>query len=76
MSNDEKILALKKRIKKTLEFEIPDRIGVADDFAENVIRKWKEDGSIPREVKPEEPSPLERRLRNARPDVPRGDTDP
>ena len=44
----------RERIKKILNFEIPDRIGIFDDFADSAIQKWRGDGNLPGDVAPQE----------------------
>jgi len=44
----------KDRIKKILEFKLPDRIGIFDDFADNVIQRWKDSGKLPKEIIPQD----------------------
>jgi uroporphyrinogen decarboxylase len=44
----------RERIKKTLEFKMPDRIGIFDDFADSAVKKWRNDGSFPEEALPQE----------------------
>lgn len=50
------------RIKKTLNFETPDRIGIADDFTESTIKNWADSGKFPKGVKPEEYFDFDMRL--------------
>ena len=42
------------RIKKILDLKEPDRVGISDDFADNVIQKWRNDGSLPGKMTPQE----------------------
>ena len=51
-----------ERIKITLEMKTPDRIGISDDFDDNVIRRWKDEGKLPEEAMPEEYFDFDMRL--------------
>ncbi len=44
----------RERIQKTLDFELPDRIGIADDFTALTIKNWTDAGKLPKAVKVEE----------------------
>lgn len=44
----------KERIKKTLEFKIPDKVGIFDDFTDDVIERWRSEGKLPRDVAAQE----------------------
>jgi len=35
------------RIKKTLEFETPDRVGLLDDITDNAVERWKKEKGMP-----------------------------
>ncbi|MFH0840254.1 MAG: uroporphyrinogen decarboxylase family protein [Candidatus Omnitrophota bacterium] len=41
-------------MKKTLSFEVPDTLGIADDFTEATIKKWRDRGKLPKDAKAEE----------------------
>ena len=43
-----------ERIKKILNFTIPDRIGIVDDFVDITIQKWRDEGSLSKDVSPRE----------------------
>lgn len=42
------------RIKRTFDFQLPDRVGICDDFTDSAIKDWKSSGNIPKDAKPEE----------------------
>lgn len=44
----------RERIKKILEFKTPDRVGISDDFTESAIQRWKNEGSLPKDISPQE----------------------
>lgn len=44
----------RERIKRTLGFKLPDRIGIADDFTEKTIKKWADAGKFPKGERAEE----------------------
>ena len=44
----------RERVKKILEFRMPDRIGIADDFGESAVQKWRNEGSLPKDDSPQE----------------------
>ena len=44
----------RERVKRTLELKTPDRVGVFDDFSDNVVQKWIDDGNLPAGTVPQE----------------------
>ena len=44
----------RKKIRKILDFKIPDRIGIFDDFADSAVQKWRGEENLPGDVAPQE----------------------
>lgn len=44
----------RERVKRTFEFKTTDRIGIADDFIDNVVHKWRSEKKLPEDVSPQE----------------------
>ena len=44
----------RERITAILDFKIPDRIGIADEFDDKAICTWKSNGKLTQDVSPQE----------------------
>ncbi|MDD5680142.1 MAG: uroporphyrinogen decarboxylase family protein [Candidatus Omnitrophica bacterium] len=42
------------RITKTFNFQLPDRVGICDDFTDSAVKKWKDAGKLPKKAHPQE----------------------
>lgn len=47
-------MTARERIKKILEFKVPDRVGIADDIAESTIQRWRGEGSLSENISPQD----------------------
>lgn len=47
-------MSSRERISAILDFKIPDRIGIADEFDDKAIRAWKSKGKLPQDISPQE----------------------
>lgn len=52
-ANTTRDVTSRDRIKKTLNFELPDRIGIADEFCGETLKRWRNAG-LPANARPEE----------------------
>ena len=43
-----------ERIKRIMDFKMPDRVGICDDFDDRAVQKWRAEGMMPRDIGPQE----------------------
>ena len=44
----------RERIKRIMDFKVPDRVGICDDFDGKAVQKWRAEGMMPGGIGPQE----------------------